>query len=297
MKIDDNDFIGNSDALAIILPVQEHKAGWEGDTWAGGSWDNAAGSLCDLSLFAQIRLETTLHAYWTQGYGIKPIVIMEQTRGLDSTDCAKFWQGSDCEDGYKKHFFRQSFLFPGGSCLLLNQDGEVYYYRDEPLNGQFPCKDKWPNGYDFSSGSHGGWWKSSKSQKAGKFSKKKAWNHPPQDLWNNDWTSTKPKSAKKSSNWQASGHSWHSVDDGENNWNHDDSFWHEEPSWDEEWKSKLSKSSKKSWNHDEPLWDHWVSENSWDDSKSSKWGRSGHWQDWSSGSWVNEKYQWKGGHR
>lgn len=235
-----------SDALAIILPAQEHKAGWEGDNWSGGSWGNTAGSsLCDLTLKAQIRLEHTLHAFWTQGYGIKPVVVMEQTRGLDSSDCNKYWYGKNCEDGYKKHFFRESFIFPGGSCLLLYPDGEVYYARDEPVKGNFPCKEQWPNGYDFSSSDgHGGWWKAAKAHKTGK----------------------KPKSTKKSSNsnWHASGgweeeekHSWHSADDGENNWNHDDSSWHEEPSsWDEEWKSKLTKSSKKSWNHDEPSWDH-----------------------------------------
>ena len=282
-----------SDALAIIMPVQEHKdGGWEGDNWGGGSWGNTAGSLCDLSLAAQIRLETTLHAMWTQGYGSKAVVVMEQTRGLDSTDCNKYWSGQNCEDGYKKHFFRQSFLFPGGSCLLLYPDGEVYYSRDEPLNDKFPCRENWPNGYDFSNSGHGGggWWKAAKAHKTGKLSKNSAWN---QEL-KNDWTSTKPKSAKKSSNWHASGgweeeekYSWHSVDNGENDhWNHgDDSSWHEEPSWDEEWKTK---SSKKSWNH-------WASEDSWDDesSKDTEWGRSGDWQDWSSGSWVNEKYQWK----
>ena len=229
-----------------------------------------------------------MHAFWTQGRSKnKPIVIMEQTRGIDSSDCDKFWSGSDCEDGYKKHFFRQSFIFPNGSCLLLNPDGEVYYYRDDPLNNEFPCKDRWPNGYDFSGSSdHGGWWKTAKAHKTGKKSK-----------------STKKSSANwVSGGWEEEKHSWHSADDGENNWNHGDSSWHEEPSsWDEEWKSKLTKSSKKSWNHDEPSWDNWAaSGDSWDDSKSSKhteWGRSGDWQDWSSGSWVNEKYQWKEGHR
>ena len=229
-----------------------------------------------------------MHAFWTQGRSKnKPIVIMEQTRGIDSSDCDKFWSGQDCEDGYKKHFFRQSFIFPGGSCLLLNPDGEVYYYRDDPLNNEFPCKDRWPNGYDFSGSSdHGGWWKTAKAHKTGKKSK-----------------STKKSSANwVSGGWEEEKHSWHSADDGENNWNHGDSSWHEEPSsWDEEWKSKLTKSSKKSWNHDEPSWDNWAaSGDSWDDSKSSKhteWGRSGDWQDWSSGSWVNEKYQWEEGHR
>ena len=136
-----DDYAGAIDALAIILPPLPTARG------------NYQWSLCDLSDQAILRLEETLHAFWTAGYGHKPVVIMEQTKGgLTQDECNKYWGGHNCKEGYRKGFFKQNFLFPGGSCLLISGDGdgEVYYFRDNdpdcnPSKGPCgsPCADAW----------------------------------------------------------------------------------------------------------------------------------------------------------
>lgn len=264
---------------------------WGGDTWGGGG-SPKEWSLCNLSLAAKIRLEENLHALYTQGYGSKPIVVMEQTNGMDAADCNKYWNGQNCDDGYKKHFFRQNFIFPGGSCLLLDHDGEVYYKRDDPSNHYFPCKDHWPRGFDFGNHHHrsAGW-----DSKSGKGSKASGW-----DDWGDSWA----KSSKKSSNdWSNGGGGWWGTTPAPPAWE-----WESPSDWDA-WGSgsKSGKSSGGDWGSSGGWWDTTPSPQGWNEpswqgvgyewgsskasKKSSKWG--GEWDEWwTPGSWVNDKYKW-----
>ena len=122
-----------ADAITIILPAMPAASGGE------------RRSLCDLSYEALVVLEDSLN---TLAFGLEfksnPVVIMEQTRGgLDDDECKIYWGGGndnvDCEDGYRKGFFSQEFLFPSGkSCLLYDgSKNDVYYIRD-----QTQCNDR-----------------------------------------------------------------------------------------------------------------------------------------------------------
>eukprot|EP00581_Thalassiosira_minuscula_P011878 CAMPEP_0183724404 /NCGR_PEP_ID=MMETSP0737-20130205/17908_1 /TAXON_ID=385413 /ORGANISM="Thalassiosira miniscula, Strain CCMP1093" /LENGTH=410 /DNA_ID=CAMNT_0025954983 /DNA_START=430 /DNA_END=1662 /DNA_ORIENTATION=+ len=134
VKVDDEQQA--ADALVIIIPALPYPGDYE--------W-----SLCDLDKeYALPRLDENLHAMYNQGWGTKPVVIMEQYKGgLTQDECDKYWGGTNCDDGYRKGLFKQNFLFPSGtSCLLINDDGNVYYYRDwENSNDPSltPCQDAW----------------------------------------------------------------------------------------------------------------------------------------------------------
>ena len=123
------------DALTIILPALTDP----GDN----RW-----SLCDLSFDALDRLSDTLNALWYRGYNENPVpvVVMQQVQGK-ATDpnndqfCKNYWESTDCTNGYRKTFFKQTIRFPtGNSCLLMESDGEVYYFKDDVGLGT-PCSD------------------------------------------------------------------------------------------------------------------------------------------------------------
>ena len=81
-------------------------------------------------------LETSLNTVYQNGNGAYddfPVVVMEQTSGMLDEDCATYWGGDNCDDGYRKGIFSQNFNFPSGACLMPGDDGEVHYYQDCPF--------------------------------------------------------------------------------------------------------------------------------------------------------------------
>jgi len=122
----------SADAVLIVLPTQDAS-------------DSHQPSLCDLDTFAQKTLEDSLVAL--AEFGDMPHLIMQQTKGMSKSDCDKFWGGKDCSEGFRKEFFVQNFIFPGGSCLLTSEEenGEPKYFKSDSKE----CKD-YLNGVDWS---------------------------------------------------------------------------------------------------------------------------------------------------
>ena len=124
------------DALTIILPALTDPG-------------NERWSLCDLSFDALERLADTLDALWYRGYKDNqvPVVVMQQVQGKETDPnndrfCKNYWDDTDCTNGYRKTFFKQTIRFPtGNSCLLMDDtDGEVYFKKDGVGFGT-PCAD------------------------------------------------------------------------------------------------------------------------------------------------------------
>jgi len=115
-----------ADAALIILPPMDTSSVPDGYHF----------SLCDLSDHALDVLLYDLKRSWEKGWASKPILIMEQTSGMDPDDCATYWDStkSTCDDGYRKGIFSQNFYFSDGSCLLVADDSEVYFYNADPTS-------------------------------------------------------------------------------------------------------------------------------------------------------------------
>lgn len=79
------------------------------------------------------RLQFQLGRMFRLGYATLPVVIMRESKGMrNQTECDRFWEGKDCDDGYRKDIFSQTFNFSDGSCLYKHDVcDEVYYY---PVN-------------------------------------------------------------------------------------------------------------------------------------------------------------------
>lgn len=63
-----------------------------------------------------------------QRYGYVPVILLGQTRGMPSqNECDEYWNGKQCQEGYYKHFFAQTYEFGDGSCLKVPPycDGEL----------------------------------------------------------------------------------------------------------------------------------------------------------------------------
>lgn len=131
-----------ADAIIIILPPMDSSGS------AGYSF-----SLCDLSTHALDVLLADLQDAHSKGWGIKPVLIMEQTSGMEADDCAIYWDDtkSTCGDGYRKGVFSQNYYFSDGSCLLVAGDGEVYFFNaDSNTNDHWQedmgtCCAAWPS--------------------------------------------------------------------------------------------------------------------------------------------------------
>ena len=70
-------------------------------------------SLCDFDKDIAQEVDEALNAYWTDGYGTLPVVILKNT----------------IENGkYVKNTFRQTFYFENGNCIIDGGDGNNYYF-------------------------------------------------------------------------------------------------------------------------------------------------------------------------
>ncbi|EJK71109.1 hypothetical protein THAOC_07483 [Thalassiosira oceanica] len=67
----------------------------------------------------------------SKGWGSKPVLIMEQISGIDANSCW-LWDNHKCDDGYQKKFFSQNYYFGDGSCLMIADDNEVYFWNADP---------------------------------------------------------------------------------------------------------------------------------------------------------------------
>ena len=54
-----------------------------------------------------------INAYWTDGYGTLPVIIMKNTK---------------VHGKYVKNTFRQTFYFESGACIIDGGDGNNYYF-------------------------------------------------------------------------------------------------------------------------------------------------------------------------
>lgn len=61
-------------------------------------------------------------------YGHKPVLFLEQTRGMKKEECDQYWESKDCRDGYRKDFYAQNWSLPEGSCLAKPSSCEDVYY-------------------------------------------------------------------------------------------------------------------------------------------------------------------------
>jgi hypothetical protein len=61
----------------------------------------------------QRRLRRAYHSK----YGALPILFYREIKGMPKAECERLWGGIDCEDGYRKDFFAQEFVFDDGSCV------------------------------------------------------------------------------------------------------------------------------------------------------------------------------------
>lgn len=115
-----------ADAILIVLPAMQNRVDTNNEPHTM--------SICDMSPEAIEGLETSLTTV-AQGSKGLPVVVMEQTRGIDAKNCELYWDHEHCDDGYRKGIFSQNFLFPGGSCLKRKEDDpEVRFYTaDEEI--------------------------------------------------------------------------------------------------------------------------------------------------------------------
>jgi hypothetical protein len=68
-------------------------------------------------------------------YGPLPVMFLAQVRGIqDNATCQKYWKGQDCDTGYRKFFFAQSYNFSDGSCLAKPPDCQDVYFHANCTN-------------------------------------------------------------------------------------------------------------------------------------------------------------------
>ena len=70
-------------------------------------------SLCDFNKDIAQEVDEALNAYWTDGYGTLPVIIMKNTK---------------VHGKYVKNTFRQTFYFESGACIIDGGDGNNYYF-------------------------------------------------------------------------------------------------------------------------------------------------------------------------
>jgi hypothetical protein len=64
-------------------------------------------------------------------YGRIPIIVLGQVQGMKQRDCERYWEGIDCDNGFRRFFFAQTFQFPDGSCLAQPPGClDVFYFPD-----------------------------------------------------------------------------------------------------------------------------------------------------------------------
>lgn len=103
-----------SDATLVTLPISrshEH-------------------SLCNQQDYIQNDVHTMLMRMYELGYRNLPVVFLGQAKGmLNQTECNLMWDGTHCDDGYRKEIFAQSFHFSAGSCLAVPKGcKDVYFF-------------------------------------------------------------------------------------------------------------------------------------------------------------------------
>merc|ERR1711937_324163 len=90
--------------------------------------DDGQASLCFLNKRAIAAIEEDLlKAMQLDGGALagKPVIIMEQVQGaLTDDECQTWWEGADCEEGFRKKFFAQNFKFESGNCLLIHDQAD-----------------------------------------------------------------------------------------------------------------------------------------------------------------------------
>lgn len=91
-------------------------------------------SLCEMGLDEDHQ--KSLQRMHDNGYGSLPVLFLKETRGMDSSECNRFWGGQDCEDGYRKEFFAQEWNFTSGACLARPLGcSETYYFPVDSTTG------------------------------------------------------------------------------------------------------------------------------------------------------------------
>lgn len=93
-------------------------------------------SLCEYSnhdfIYQRLKLA------YEKGYGELPILFYRETPGMKkASDCERMWGGTNCENGYAKHFFSQEYRFGNGACIHRPAGcNETYYFP--PANTSTP---------------------------------------------------------------------------------------------------------------------------------------------------------------
>ena len=88
-------------------------------------------SLCDYEENVVDGVQTALAQMKSLGYtDRKPVVFLEQVKGMmNQQECNDFWNGVECNDGYRKEIFSQEFNFRDGSCLAIPEGcKDVYHF-------------------------------------------------------------------------------------------------------------------------------------------------------------------------
>eukprot|EP00578_Thalassiosira_sp_NH16_P014686 CAMPEP_0181124868 /NCGR_PEP_ID=MMETSP1071-20121207/26728_1 /TAXON_ID=35127 /ORGANISM="Thalassiosira sp., Strain NH16" /LENGTH=471 /DNA_ID=CAMNT_0023210237 /DNA_START=93 /DNA_END=1509 /DNA_ORIENTATION=- len=58
-----------------------------------------------------------------------PVLFLEEKEGMGEEECASFWEGQRCNEGYRKEFVSRTKVFQDGSCLAKAKgDDEVRFY-------------------------------------------------------------------------------------------------------------------------------------------------------------------------
>jgi len=98
------------DAFAIRVPVERNQ------------------TLHDLDDYGHREILMSLEIMHTRGYGALPVMFYAETKGMDADECSRFWGGIDCNDGFRKEFFSQSFEFANGACISTLPESDEFYY-------------------------------------------------------------------------------------------------------------------------------------------------------------------------
>eukprot|EP00544_Gedaniella_sp_CCMP2646_P006232 CAMPEP_0202503014 /NCGR_PEP_ID=MMETSP1361-20130828/40655_1 /ASSEMBLY_ACC=CAM_ASM_000849 /TAXON_ID=210615 /ORGANISM="Staurosira complex sp., Strain CCMP2646" /LENGTH=363 /DNA_ID=CAMNT_0049136149 /DNA_START=79 /DNA_END=1167 /DNA_ORIENTATION=+ len=103
-----------SDAMLVTLPIStSHQH-----------------SLCNHKEDIHNDVNIMLMRMHQHGYKNLPVVFLGQAKGmLNQTECNLMWDGTYCDDGYRKEIFAQSFHFSAGSCLAVPKGcKDVYFF-------------------------------------------------------------------------------------------------------------------------------------------------------------------------
>lgn len=86
-------------------------------------------SLCGLEKRDEDNVLYQLNVFHERGYANLPIVLLQQTNGMNQTECNQVWNGKRCRQGYRKEIFSQTYEFNDGSCLAIPSGcNDVYYF-------------------------------------------------------------------------------------------------------------------------------------------------------------------------